>query len=86
MEVKRDVVVCPACKGVGQTYKLNQNGTPYMYHGKPLLEPCAMCNGEGRLIRQTTIELFQIPTTIVDSEPQPEKSGLINSIKSKFKK
>lgn len=86
MDVKKDVVVCPNCKGVGQTYKLNQNGTPYIYHGKPLLEPCPMCNGEGRLIRQITVELFQIPTSIVDSELQPEKTGLFDSIKSKFKK
>lgn len=86
MEVKRDIVVCPCCKGIGQTYHQNKDGTPYMYHGKPLLEPCSMCNGEGRLIRQTTIELFQIPTTIVDSETRPEKTGLLGSIKSKFKK
>lgn len=86
MEVKRDIVVCPSCKGVGQTYKLNNNGSPYMYHGKPLLEPCSMCNGEGRLIRQTTIELFQIPSTIVEADTPQEKSGLLGSIKSKFKK
>lgn len=57
-----------------------------MYHGKPLLEPCSMCNGEGRLIRQTTIELFQIPSTIVEADTPQEKSGLLGSIKSKFKK
>lgn len=86
MEQKQDVVVCPACKGVGQEYRLNKDGTPYVVHGKAVTQPCHMCGGEGRLIRRITIELFQIPTTVIDAAPESEKAGLVDKIKTKFKK
>lgn len=86
MEQKQDVVVCPACKGVGKEYRRNRDGTPYLIHGKAVTQPCSVCGGEGRLLRRITIEYFQIPQTIINASPEPEKNSLLETIKNKFKK
>lgn len=86
MEQSREVIICPQCKGVGQAYRLSKTGTPYMAHGKPVLEICPLCDGEGRLLRITTIEYLQIPTHIVNSQDRNDKHNVLKKLKEKILK
>lgn len=86
MEQIRDVVICPQCKGAGQVYRLNKDGTPYMMHGKPVLEYCPVCDGEGRLLRITTVEYMRIPSSIVETSEKNNNQTFFGKIKEKLQK
>lgn len=86
VEQTRDVVICPQCKGAGQVYRLSKDGTPYMLHGQPVLEFCPVCDGEGRLIRVTTVEYMRIPTNIVDEDTSGKKQSVFNKIRDRIQK
>lgn len=74
MEQKREVVICPQCKGAGRVYRLKKDGTPYMDRGRPIQEYCPVCDGEGRILKITTVEYARFPSSIVDAQGTQYKS------------
>lgn len=87
MEQEKKIIACTQCKGIGLVQRLNTDGSPYLYHGKPLTETCPLCEGTGRLLQVITIELYRIPVenNVID-EPQPQKKrGILNGIFKKNK-
>lgn len=87
MEQEQQIITCPQCKGIGIVQRLNNDGTPYMYHGRPLTEPCPSCDNTGRLLKVITVEYYKLPVDnqIID-EPQPQKKrGILNGLFAKNK-
>lgn len=83
MEQKKNVIICPQCKGAGRVYRLKKDGTPYLERGQPILEYCPLCDGEGRLLQIITVEYARLPSAIVDTQNNQYKSGL-DKLKEKF--
>lgn len=82
MEQKKEVIICPQCRGTGQTYRLNRDNTPYMSHGRPVFDFCSLCDGNGRLLRLTTVEYMRVPSNIIDAGEYHRKQSIFDKIKS----
>lgn len=74
LEQKREIVVCPQCKGIGKVAKLNTDGSYYISRGEPVLELCPSCDGERVVLKQETIEYFRMSPQIIQEET--EKKGM----------
>lgn len=86
MQEERSIVLCPQCQGAGRIPRTCKDGNIYVVHGKPVYSPCPVCDGEGRLIRITTISYMRLTPSVVESSSGNDKeTGLLGRIYKKMK-
>lgn len=77
--IKKDIVVCPVCEGMGVIPLLNRDGScKKAMNGSVLTELCGFCQGEHAVLRQVTTEYFHLSPAVVEEE---RKKGLFSWVK-----
>ena len=77
--IKREIVVCPVCNGMGVVPIRNRDGSIKKSHnGLPYTEVCMFCQGEHAVIKQVTTDYYQLSPAVVEEE---KKKGLFSWLK-----
>ena len=80
---KKEIQLCPTCKGLGKAPAVDENGHPLFSKGKPYLELCPLCEGEGRILIVQTTEIIPLTSNIVEEEPKEVEISLKNLFKKR---
>ena len=80
--VSQDITICPNCKGSGALRATNPNGTPRLHMGKPIVQTCPVCLGDGRMGRIVKEEYYRMPGTEMNGgEPRTLLQKIVDRLK-----